>query len=135
MMTKLVVVFENGSFSVPVKESESIVGRGETCDIKIIRPEVSRIHCKVWVESGSAWIEDLSSRNGTFVNGLKIDSRNLIRHGDSITLGGVFIKVLEHEAEESFELSSASSCCEMTTRPIGWNISTTDMVRKFFRKY
>ncbi|MEY4064960.1 MAG: hypothetical protein RIR26_1168, partial [Pseudomonadota bacterium] len=48
---------------------------------------VSRTHARLTLEKGRLWIEDLGSRNGTFVNGKKIIKKTLIRAGDRVTLG------------------------------------------------
>ncbi|MGE3805788.1 MAG: FHA domain-containing protein [Gemmataceae bacterium] len=53
-----------------------LIGRGEGCQPRIPTDQqhidVSRYHCLVRVDTSGVWIRDLGSRNGTFVNGVRI---------------------------------------------------------------
>jgi len=50
-------------------------------------PTVSRLHA-ILENHGSAWsIRDLGSRNGTFINGEKVDAERVLRSGDELRLG------------------------------------------------
>src|SRR6185295_7657019 len=51
-----------------------IVGSGPECDIVVARPTVSRRHCRLMEMGGVFQIEDLGSRNGTYVNGTRIET-------------------------------------------------------------
>src|SRR5277367_1847615 len=57
--------------STPVHGSATI-GRDEGSDLRVIDTEVSRRHAKVTVQDGKAWIDDLHSLNGTYVNGERV---------------------------------------------------------------
>jgi hypothetical protein len=48
---------------------------------------VSRNHARYEHDGTSGWITDTRSMNGTFVNGIKIHGRHLLRHGDQLRLG------------------------------------------------
>jgi hypothetical protein len=51
-------------------------------------PEVSRVHAElVWVAGDWAVLDDGLSRNGTFVNALRIDGRRRLRDGDVVSIG------------------------------------------------
>jgi predicted component of type VI protein secretion system len=65
----------------------STIGR-EGCDVNLMDPEVSRRHATIRdAEGGSLAIEDLSSTNGTYVNGARITAVTVLRDGDSVRLG------------------------------------------------
>jgi hypothetical protein len=49
------------------------IGRSPECDLVIPVPAVSKVHAQVSYEEGRWWIIDLDSRNGTFLNGIRID--------------------------------------------------------------
>ena len=53
------------------------IGRGLECDIVLSDPLASRIHAIVEFNEGLWWIRDSTSRNGTFLNGQKIDEARL----------------------------------------------------------
>jgi pSer/pThr/pTyr-binding forkhead associated (FHA) protein len=57
-------------------------------------PELSRDHAEIArAESGGFAITDLSSTNGTFVNGVRLQSARLLRLGDEIGVGGTTLVV------------------------------------------
>lgn len=66
---------------------EWVVGVDSDCDLVLRSPYVSRRHCRVWETEGLFWIEDLGSRNGTHLNGRRVEGRQLVREDDCITLG------------------------------------------------
>lgn len=64
-----------------------IVGAASTCDIRPESSYVSGRHCRLEYD-GSTWtIEDLNSRNGTYVNGRRIEGKTIVAASDVITLG------------------------------------------------
>ena len=69
-----------------LKSEKHILGRHPDCDIQIEVGAVSRNHCQVVREAGGYAIEDLGSRNGTFVNDdvNKIEGRRMLRLGDLV---------------------------------------------------
>ncbi|MEP7161808.1 MAG: FHA domain-containing protein [Dermatophilaceae bacterium] len=62
------------------------IGRGADNEIVVDDLLVSRHHARVTPANGGFWVEDLSSLNGTYVNGSPITS-TLLRPGDRLTLG------------------------------------------------
>ncbi|MBM3380953.1 MAG: FHA domain-containing protein [Betaproteobacteria bacterium] len=67
---------------------QRILGKGDTAQVRLDEDAlVSRSHARLSLEKGSLWIEDLGSRNGTFINGKKIEKKTLLRPGDKVTLG------------------------------------------------
>ena len=67
-------------------DGELIVGR-EDASLTIEDPEISRRHAAIRPVQGGFEIEDLGSRNGTHVNGSKIEQAKRLGGGDSIKLG------------------------------------------------
>ena len=70
-----------------VRFNRSIVGRSRESDVVVPIPEVSRAHALLWREAGTAWIADLDSTNGTYLNGVEIQSPTTLTPGDTVTLG------------------------------------------------
>ena len=64
----------------------SRMGRHPDCEIHIDLGAVSRVHAQVVQEDGKSFIEDLQSRNGTFVNGKKIQERTLLADNDRVKI-------------------------------------------------
>lgn len=59
---------------------------------------MSRNHCRITFEDGGYQLEDLESRNGTALNGVKISSKHLLGHGDRIRVGDTQLRFLTEEA-------------------------------------
>src|SRR5688572_21097575 len=53
------------------------IGRGLDCDVVLSDPLSSRVHCTVVHQDDGWFVRDAGSRNGTFVNGQKIDEAQL----------------------------------------------------------
>ena len=79
---------------IVVKEGESYVGRADDCKIRIPSTNVSRKHCKLTLKDRLAFIVDLQSVNGTFVNGAKISKSTILREGDILLIGPITFRVM-----------------------------------------
>ncbi|MCK4546689.1 MAG: zinc-ribbon and FHA domain-containing protein [Candidatus Eisenbacteria sp.] len=75
------------------------IGSGKFCEIVFNDPLVSERHARIVYSDGSFWIEDLASRNGTFVNGGRIDRRNVLRDGYLVRVGSSMLRFEQHPAE------------------------------------
>jgi hypothetical protein len=62
------------------------IGRGGDCDIVLAERPVSREHLRIWRDEQGYWVEDLESKNGTFLNGEPINSPTLISEGDELQI-------------------------------------------------
>lgn len=76
--------------------SEAFIGRDEACDVVLSGPDVSRRHAVVRVEGPHHVLLDLDSRNGTWVNGRRIESV-LLAPSDVVRIGG-WIGLVTREA-------------------------------------
>jgi|GEM_PF-2170688 len=66
--------------------TQTLLGRHPDCAVVFPGSEISRRHARIVREADGYFIEDLSSSNGTFVNGKRIDQRTRLRDGDCILL-------------------------------------------------
>jgi pSer/pThr/pTyr-binding forkhead associated (FHA) protein len=64
-----------------------IVGKNADCDIQVDNRIVSSQHCRLTERGESFLIEDMGSKNGTYVAGERISGPRLVRRGDPVTLG------------------------------------------------
>lgn len=77
---------------------ENLIGRDPAADICIDAPRVSRRHARVVVENGGVRLDDLGSKNGTFVDGSRVDGRVELPIGAEIRLGS-FVLTLTADAQ------------------------------------
>jgi DNA-binding winged helix-turn-helix (wHTH) protein len=75
--------------ALPLAPGENVVGRGSGSDVPIVSPGVSRRHALVSVSAEVTTIEDLGSRNGTFVGSRPVSGPVPLADGDTILLGWV----------------------------------------------
>lgn len=82
----------------PIKEGKHTLGRAPSCDVKIASNSVSKEHATLLAVGDKLILSDLDSRNGTFVNGVKIQNQRL-NAGDKISLHDVLVDVLQTQGE------------------------------------
>ena len=81
---------------IPIAPGNNIIGREDTCQIKLGVPGVSREHARIDFDKahGLVWVEDMGSMNGTFygkgggAETAKLEKRQLVTSGDAIFIGG-----------------------------------------------
>ena len=79
----------------PIVPPRVSLGRGEKADLTIDDPSISQLHVDVTVKDGKVWILDLGSRNGTFVNDVRVHKEVELKEGDLIRIGTTIFKFLQ----------------------------------------
>jgi DNA-binding response OmpR family regulator len=88
-MVFLLIPQPDGSLrELPVTADMLVLGRAEDCDVVIAGRLISRQHARLRREGHVYLIEDLESRNGTFLNGEPLREPAPLHDGDRIDLGG-----------------------------------------------
>ena len=82
-----------GGERVPVTHWENVIGRSKNCDVSIALSTVSRNHAVLTRYDDGSWtISDANSKDGTYVNGERVNICAL-QDGDVISVGGVKLKL------------------------------------------
>ena len=76
----------NPGIRFELDSDQSVIGRSADCEVPLDVPAVSRRHAKIVRENGQFFVEDLQSRNGTFVNDSRINDRTLLGEGDQLVI-------------------------------------------------
>jgi pSer/pThr/pTyr-binding forkhead associated (FHA) protein len=84
-----------GSKTMVVPDGQHDIGRIADCWLTLDDELASRHHARLHAGGGVLEIEDLGSRNGTFINGARLDGRTMLRDGDRIRIGRELIAVLD----------------------------------------
>ncbi len=79
---------------------EQILGRSDSVSIQVDQESVSRQHAKITAQSGRAWVADMGSTNGTFINEQRT-SEGELRDGDLLRIGQTIFKYLSGSNIES----------------------------------
>ena len=74
---------------IPLSEGENVLGRVDGAAAWIDSPSVSRRHARIVVSGGKATLDDLGSKNGTYLRGEKLSSAARLTDEDEIRLGRV----------------------------------------------
>ena len=81
--------------------AEVTIGRDPTCDCQLDDKTVSASHARLSYHHGNWWVEDLNSRNGTYLNDSRVSEPLVLTPGDELRCGQVVFIVAIGEAERS----------------------------------
>jgi len=95
-----------GQREVALLDGENILGRGADSLVWIDAQSVSRRHARLMVASGLATLEDLGSKSGTFVNGVRLTAPVALRDGDELRVGSVPMTLKIHDKPGSTETAT-----------------------------
>ncbi|MCA9245887.1 MAG: FHA domain-containing protein [Planctomycetales bacterium] len=76
---------QGGGDAIPLLKDKLLVGRRESCDIRLRFANVSAHHCELTMENGYWFIKDLKSRNGIKVNNVRVQHKR-IDPGDIVSV-------------------------------------------------
>jgi DNA-binding winged helix-turn-helix (wHTH) protein len=96
-----------GEREIELVGGENVLGRDSNVRVWIDDKSVSRHHARIRVEKDVAMLEDLNSKNGTFLGGQRLTAPTALRDGDEIHLGDV--KLLFHAFAGGVSTSTAES--------------------------
>src|SRR5262249_38657558 len=74
---------------IPLLSGENVIGRDRASAVWINDESVSRRHARVVVGEDGAWLEDLGSKNGTYVRGKPVRAAVRLEDGEEFTVGQV----------------------------------------------
>jgi pSer/pThr/pTyr-binding forkhead associated (FHA) protein len=80
--------------------SEVTIGRDASCECRLDAPTISARHARLSFHHGQWWVEDLHSRNGTFLNDEAVRTQVVITSGDNLRCGSIVFNI-EVEQDES----------------------------------
>lgn len=69
-----------------IERQRCLIGRADDCDIKELHAFISQYHCELLIDDDVVIVQELGSRNGTFVNGRRIDSERELHDGDQLVV-------------------------------------------------
>jgi len=100
MLTLQIRAPKGEPFTHPLRGEAVVIGRSSVSDVVIRDEFLSRRHARLFLDGGRWMVEDLGSRNGTFVDGSQVDEPVEVGPGSVIELSGTVVSVLD-EAEAS----------------------------------
>jgi DNA-binding winged helix-turn-helix (wHTH) protein len=83
-----------GTEEIPLRSGENVIGRDPHDAIVIRAPEVSRHHARLVVEGPRVTLEDLGSKNGTYLGTRRVTAATEVRAGDEILVGTIRMRLV-----------------------------------------
>jgi DNA-binding winged helix-turn-helix (wHTH) protein len=108
-LAMLVRVLRRGSQEFPLSEGQNLIGRDSHAAVHLDHPSVSRRHAMVRIEGAKATLEDLASRNGTFLEGRRVTGVVELQHGAVLGVGPLTLTFAK--------LSAAASTLPLSDHP------------------
>jgi serine phosphatase RsbU (regulator of sigma subunit)/pSer/pThr/pTyr-binding forkhead associated (FHA) protein len=90
---------------IEIRGERTVLGRHPNSQVVFDNAAVSRHHAQILESHGTYYLEDLRSRNGTYVNGQPLDSRTQLRDGDQIRICDIVLDFYVREGASTQEPS------------------------------
>ena len=129
-MAFLVVIDGDHRRQIPLEGTSTTVGRAADCEVVLPGDEtVSRQHARLERGADGWTVTDLGSRNGTFVNGRRIDDSTPVADDDRVLLGSYVLLVRSDQREDLETADGSRSSVGRTIAGVGLSAREIDVVR------
>ncbi|MBN1964002.1 MAG: FHA domain-containing protein [Anaerolineae bacterium] len=95
---------EHAGLRVTIDADTFIIGRGDECNLILNDRAISRQHCRITAREAGYWVEDLNSKNGTWVNDDPVEAPRQLTDGAKIQLA-MTVRLTYTESDATVELS------------------------------
>lgn len=92
---------------LPLRTFPCRIGRQPGLPVRVVHATVSLLHAEVRLVDDNLWLADLGSRNGTFVNGRRLNGQQQVCLGDLVQFGAAVFR-LHNEQRTSLAQTSCS---------------------------
>ena len=123
---------EPGSFYKLPDNRVTTIGRSSRNTIRAVSNSVSRFHCEIAWVNGRWELNDLNSKKGTIVNGLRIDDRHVLRPGDIVRLSTTvfrFDMIEESKLRDGAMMAIVEAEMDVKFAPKGEGATSLDDIR------
>src|SRR5262249_3786339 len=87
-----------GERRVWLRDGENVLGRDHDVEIWLDSLSVSRRHAVIRLDGHSATLADLGSKNGTYLNGRRVQRAAVLEDGDEVRVGSITVVFRNIEA-------------------------------------
>jgi pSer/pThr/pTyr-binding forkhead associated (FHA) protein len=101
---------------VKIPSPKCLIGREEGCHLRAQSDAVSRRHCVIIISENEVVVRDLNSRNGTFVNGLRVTEEVVLLSGDTLRVGPLEFEVLAEQTASKPKRPAVNDLKEVLAR-------------------
>ena len=109
---------KNNGREIKISIPKFIIGRGEQAHLRPSSDLISRQHCAISIENGQVTVEDLGSRNGTFVNETQLEGPHVAKLGDVVKVGRLQFEIMIDHAQSGAKKPRVNSVAEVAKRTV-----------------
>ncbi len=95
-----------GQREISLQDGEHLIGRAPDAAVCIDSPKVSRHHARIVVDGNQASVDDMGSKNGTYVDGKMVKGPSALKGGDEIIIGSIAITFIDGREGNATETMS-----------------------------
>lgn len=115
-MKLLVVAGAKQGAEIPLKKDKFIIGRASDCTLRAGSDAISRHHCLLLKTDHRVTVRDLGSRNGTYVNDVRIEKETPLEHEDELRVGPLHFKFHNDHAAKTAKQPKVTSVADAVAR-------------------
>jgi pSer/pThr/pTyr-binding forkhead associated (FHA) protein len=101
---------------IPLKKDKFTIGRASDCTLRAGSDAISRHHCLLLRSDQRVTVRDLGSRNGTYVNDIRIEKETPLEHGDELRVGPLHFKFHNDNADKQSKPPKVKSVADAVVR-------------------
>ena len=126
---------EKSPYEIELGAEDFDIGRGPGNALHFRDPWLSRVHARITWAGGRHALEDLNSRNGTYLNGRTLERRVPLNHGDAIVLGDIEMRYFDLSsgqvavAQDNLRIKEARPGTDSTVR-----LASEDLIFERYRE-
>ncbi|MFQ5732035.1 MAG: FHA domain-containing protein [Planctomycetaceae bacterium] len=104
-----------------------VIGRDDICQIRISSKDVSRQHCVIQLTESGWVVRDLGSQNGTYVNGVHVESDRGLDAGDTLRVGPMVLQFSDPDVSTAQRKSRPRDNDTTDDDIVGWLAETGEL--------
>ncbi len=117
MLVRLKILHgSNAGKEIKIPVPKCIIGRGDDCHLRPQSDAVSRHHCSIITTDTEVIVRDMSSRNGTYVNGERVGEEAVLLSGDVLRIGPLEFELAIEQTAAKIKRSKVSDIKEAVAR-------------------
>lgn len=115
MATLIIKTGKHAGKVLKLPNGEVVVGRDEGCQIRLATNDVSRRHCLLKSTPAGLVVEDLGSRNATFVNDVVVEGDVSLKPGDLLRIGPAVFEIPKKKEDKKPTSTSSDDIADWLT--------------------
>jgi len=112
---------------IKIPRAQFSIGRGDECSLRPKSDAISRKHCLLLIEANQVVIRDLGSKNGTYVNGDRVEGDRALKPGDHLKVGPLEFEVMIDYGLGGDKRPKVENIAEAASRTFDSNASDADV--------